>query len=343
MPWFGFGRHTWGLVRRIFELFNNKPQESFSTSWCGLGRWGWNLLEFTNVLFVCCFSHFNVSHTWMPSQISAIWLISGAKPSSKNSTVNFPDIVKRLRKYPNGKGTTQDEWTQFTLCAFVLYLVAPRRLTTFPIFNLRLSGRRYVNTTYVLHVSIRSEPCENTAAVCVFELCATEQSMCSTGFQPPAAAALSGCVISSTSAVFMATKKQAHVQVCTWLSWLSRFIKKRGAHGQTRSNTSPASVRESPAGTTSSGCERCLELLGNAEHVRWWDQHPSARMARGILVAAYRRQWWTNSVTKSYNSNVFGSNSRTEMIRYIGSGVLKWDKFSPPVTESSSCFLISVH
>lgn len=78
--------------------------------------------------------------------------------------------------------------------------------------------------TYVLHMCIRSEACENTVIVWVCELCATEQSICSTGFQPPAAAALSGRVISFPSAVFMATKKQARIQVCTWLSLLSRFI-----------------------------------------------------------------------------------------------------------------------
>lgn len=135
---------------------------------------------------------------------------------------------------------------------------------------------------------------EHSYSVCVCELCATEQSICSTGFQPPAAAALSGRVVSSPSAVFMATKKEAHIQVCTWLSWLSRFIKKRRAQRQTRSNASTASVRESPAGTMSSGCERCLELFCNAEHVCWWDQHSSARMTREILVAVCCRQWWAS-------------------------------------------------
>lgn len=68
------------------------------------------------------------------------------------------------------------------------------------------------------HMSILSEPCDNTETVCVSELCATEQLIRSTGFQPPAAAALSGRAVSSPSAVFMATKKQAQIEVCTWPS-----------------------------------------------------------------------------------------------------------------------------
>lgn len=155
--------------------------------------------------------------------------------------------------YSFDRGQAQTEKVQhklnehFTLCVLVLFLLAPRLLTTFLVSNFYIPPK-WETLCQLYMCTTTCAFCLNlvtTQRLCVFLSCAPRSSTIgSTRFQPPAAAALSGRAVSSPSAVFMATKKQAQIQVCTWPNWLSWFIKKRRVHGQRRGNKSPASVQE---------------------------------------------------------------------------------------------------